>query len=309
MIQFTNVHKSYDNGRHALRGVSFAIDEGEFVFLVGPSGSGKSTIMKLFTGEIKPSQGTVEVNGFNVGKIRRRKMAKLRRTLGVVFQDFRLIEKKSVYDNIALAMRVFGKTGKEIRARVAEVLTLVGLEKSVHVFPPQMSGGEQQRVAIARALVNKPALIIADEPTGNIDPARSLEIMHLMERINQLGTTVVVVTHEKELVNRFNRRVIAIDKGKIVRDSIGAYDDKTSDQLTLDLESVPVVQPDPGDIQIAGYYSYAVSPSYPEAAQEQPDIPEESVPPAPEYPRILSGDVSEFINAMMSDILDDKDDT
>jgi cell division transport system ATP-binding protein len=302
MIQFTNVHKSYDNGKHALKGASFAIDEGEFVFLVGPSGSGKSTIMKLFTGEIKPSQGSVEVNGFNVGKIRRRKMAKLRRTLGVVFQDFRLIEKKTVYDNIALAMRVFGQTGKEIRKRVGEVLSLVGLEKSAHAFPPQLSGGEQQRVAIARALVNKPSLIIADEPTGNIDPARSLEIMHLLERINGLGTTVVVVTHEKELVNRFNRRVIAIDKGRIVRDSIGSYDE-AAEQLTFDLAGIPVVTPDPGDIQIAGYYDYA---TYGEDAPYVPAVPDEAKPEAPEYPRIISGDVSDFINAMMSDILDNE---
>ncbi len=223
MVQFTDVFKSYENGTKALRGISFTINDGEFVFLVGPSGSGKTTIIKLLTGEIAPTEGTVMVNNYDLGHIRFSKMPYMRRTLGVVFQDYRLIEDKTVYENVAFAMRVIGASGKEIRRRVPYVLELVGLDTRTRRKPQELSGGEQQRVAIARALVNNPRLIIADEPTGNLDPARSLEIMMLLQKINELGTTVLVVTHEKELVESFSKRVIAIDAGKIISDGMDGY--------------------------------------------------------------------------------------
>lgn len=223
MVIFQDVFKTYENGTKALKGVSFEIKDGEFAFLVGPSGSGKTTIIKLITGEIAPMDGNVIVNGFDMGNIKFSKMPYMRRTLGVVFQDFRLIEDKSVYDNVAFAMRVVGASSKEIRRRVPYVLELVGLDGRVRRRPQELSGGEQQRVAIARALVNNPSLIIADEPTGNLDPARSLEIMMLLEKINELGTTVLVVTHEKELVNSFSKRVIAIDAGRVISDGMDGY--------------------------------------------------------------------------------------
>ena len=223
MIELTNVVKTYDIGTKALRGVSMKIEDGEFVFLVGPSGSGKSTIIKLLTAELAPTEGCVNVNGFQLEKIRSRAIPYLRRTLGVIFQDFRLIENKTVYDNVAFAMRVIGASEKEIKKRVPYVLELVGLENKGRRLPNELSGGEQQRVAIARALVNNPSVIIADEPTGNLDPARSLEIMMLLEHINALGTTVMVVTHEKELVNRFTKRVVAINEGLIISDGMDGY--------------------------------------------------------------------------------------
>ena len=223
MIELTNVVKTYDIGTKALRGVSMKIEDGEFVFLVGPSGSGKSTIIKLLTAELAPTEGCVNVNGFQLEKIRSRVIPYLRRTLGVIFQDFRLIENKTVYDNVAFAMRVIGASEKEIKKRVPYVLELVGLENKGRRLPNELSGGEQQRVAIARALVNNPSVIIADEPTGNLDPARSLEIMMLLEQINALGTTVMVVTHEKELVNRFTKRVVAINEGLIISDGMDGY--------------------------------------------------------------------------------------
>ena len=223
MIELTNVVKTYDIGTKALCGVSMKIEDGEFVFLVGPSGSGKSTIIKLLTAELAPTEGCVNVNGFQLEKIRSRAIPYLRRTLGVIFQDFRLIENKTVYDNVAFAMRVIGASEKEIKKRVPYVLELVGLENKGRRLPNELSGGEQQRVAIARALVNNPSVIIADEPTGNLDPARSLEIMMLLEQINALGTTVMVVTHEKELVNRFTKRVVAINEGLIISDGMDGY--------------------------------------------------------------------------------------
>ena len=223
MIKLTDVFKVYANGTKALKGVTFALEKGEFAFLVGPSGSGKSTIIKLLTGEIAATDGNVIVNGYDMERIKMRKMPYLRRTVGVIFQDFRLIEKKTVFENVAFAMRVIGASNKEIRVRVPYVLELVGLENKVKVKPPELSGGEQQRVAVARALVNNPSLIIADEPTGNLDPARSLEIILLLQKINELGTTVLVVTHEKPLVDRFSRRVIAIDGGRIISDGMDGY--------------------------------------------------------------------------------------
>ena len=224
MIELTNVVKTYDTGTRALNGVSLKIEDGEFVFLVGPSGSGKSTIIKILTAELQPTEGSVHVNGFALEKIRSRAIPYLRRTLGVIFQDFRLIENKSVYDNVAFAMRVIGAPEREIKKRVPYVLELVGLKGMEDRYPDELSGGEQQRVAIARALVNNPSTIVADEPTGNLDPNRSLEIMTLLERINALGTTVVVVTHERDLVNHFDKRVIMIDHGQVNGDGVGTYE-------------------------------------------------------------------------------------
>lgn len=224
MIRLRDVEKTYDNGTQALKGISFVIDDGEFVFLVGPSGSGKSTIIKLLTGEILPSAGRIMINGFSMSNISDRQIPYMRRTIGVIFQDFRLIAKKTVYDNLALAMRAVGASSKEIRNRIPYVLELVGLAGKEAHYPDELSGGEQQRVAIARALVNNPSTIVADEPTGNLDPGRSLEIMTLLERINALGTTVVVVTHEKGLVNHFDKRVIMIDGGVVAGDGVGTYE-------------------------------------------------------------------------------------
>ena len=224
MIRMTNVEKTYDNGTCALNGISFQIDDGEFVFLVGPSGSGKSTIIKLLTGEVLPSCGRVMINGFSMGRISDKQIPLMRRTLGVIFQDFRLIQNKTVFENLSLAMRAVGASSREIRSRIPYVLELVGLEGKEKRYPDELSGGEQQRVAIARALVNNPDTIVADEPTGNLDPNRSLEIMSLLERINALGTTVVVVTHEKSLVNRFEKRVIMINEGNVVTDSARSYE-------------------------------------------------------------------------------------
>ena len=224
MIEFVDVVKSYTAGNTALQGVTMQIEDGEFVFLVGPSGSGKSTILKLITGELKPTSGSVHVNGYSLERIRRREVPYLRRTVGVVFQDFRLIESKTVYDNVAFAMRVIGASAREIRERVPYVLELVGLDNKSQRHPNELSGGEQQRLAIARALVNNPSTIIADEPTGNLDPARSLEIMTLLQEINNLGTTVLVVTHEMNLVEHFSKRVIAIDDGLVVTDGMEGYE-------------------------------------------------------------------------------------
>ena len=218
MIQFIDVVKSYEQGNNALNGVTMQIEDGEFCFLVGPSGSGKSTIIKLITGELKPTSGAVHVNGYSLERIRKREIPYLRRTVGVVFQDFRLIDKMTVYENVAFAMRVVGAREKEIKDRVPYVLELVGLEGKMSRHPHEMSGGEQQRLAIARALVNNPSTIIADEPTGNLDPERSFEIMALLQEINNLGTTVLVVTHAQNLVELFNKRVIAIDEGLVVSD-------------------------------------------------------------------------------------------
>ena len=223
MIEFVDVTKSYSVGTHALRGINMQIEDGEFAFLVGPSGSGKSTIIKLITGELKPTSGTVHVNGYSLERIRKREVPYLRRTIGVVFQDFRLIESKTVYENVAFVMRAVGAREQQIRERVPYVLELVGLETKSRRHPTELSGGEQQRLAIARALVNNPSTIIADEPTGNLDPARSLEIMNLLQEINKLGTTVLVVTHEMNLVQQFGNRVIAINEGLVVSDGMEGY--------------------------------------------------------------------------------------
>ena len=224
MIRLKDVEKTYENGTEALQGISFTIEDGEFVFLVGPSGSGKSTIIKLLTGEVIPTAGRVMVNGFSMSRISDRQIPYMRRTIGVIFQDFRLIPKKTVFDNLSLAMRAVGATPRDIRTRIPYVLELVGLKGMEDRYPDELSGGEQQREASARALENNPSTIVADEPTGNLDPNRSLEIMTLLERINALGTTVVVVTHERDLVNHFDKRVIMIDHGQVNGDGVGTYE-------------------------------------------------------------------------------------
>ena len=224
MVQMNNVTKVYDSSKTvALENVDLTINEGEFVFLVGPSGSGKTTLMKLITGEVSATSGQVIVNDFDLTNIRRSRLPKVRRTLGVIFQDYRLIENLSVYDNVAFVMRVVGAAPKEIKKRVPYVLELVGLEGREKRMPNELSGGEQQRVAIARALANNPRMIVADEPTGNLDPVRSLELMLLFEKINEMGTTILVVTHEKELVNAFAKRVITIDGGHVISDGMDGY--------------------------------------------------------------------------------------
>ena len=223
LVELKNVSVTYSTGVDALNNVSLKINDGEFAFVVGSSGAGKSTLIKLILKEIDATNGVVMVNNYNLSNLKRKKIPSFRRTIGFVFQDFRLIPSMTVYENIAFAMRVIGAREKEIRSRVPYVLELVGLENKGRRHPGELSGGEQQRVAIARALVNNPSMIIADEPTGNLDPARSYEIMLLLEEINNLGTTVLVVTHERELVERFTKRVIAIDDGKVISDGMDGY--------------------------------------------------------------------------------------
>ncbi len=220
MIEFKGVHKVYDNGTKALKDVNIRIEKGEFVFIVGASGAGKSTFLKLIMREEVANAGEVIVNDFKLSKLRRREIPYLRRTMGVVFQDFRLINHMNVFDNVAFAMRVIGASQREVRKRVPYILGLVGLQNKARNFPMELSGGEQQRVGLARALVNNPSLIIADEPTGNIDPELSYEIVELLNEINRRGTTVIMVTHERDLVRMFNRRVIEIRDGCVVADHI-----------------------------------------------------------------------------------------
>ena len=219
MIEFKNVSKVYNNGTEALRNLSISIAKGEFVFIVGSSGAGKSTFLKLIMREEVPNSGEIVVNGRKLSTVRKRDVPYLRRTMGIVFQDFRLIDKMTVYDNVAFAMHIVGASDREIRKRVPYVLGLVGLEKKMDNHPAELSGGEQQRVGLARALVNNPSMIIADEPTGNVDPAMSYEIVELLTEINRRGTTVLMVTHEHDLVKRFPRRVIEIQGGTVVGDT------------------------------------------------------------------------------------------
>lgn len=254
MIEFRNVSKNYPSGTHALNNVSLKINDGEFVFIVGSSGAGKSTFLKLIMSEEKLTKGEIIVDGIRLSKLRRRKVPYLRRKMGIVFQDFRLIEKMSVYDNVAFAMRCVGASNKTIKERVPYILKLVGLGSKIKSKPSQLSGGEQQRVSLARALVNNPEIIIADEPTGNVDPEMSHEIIDLLSEINKQGTTIIIVTHEHDLVKEFGKRVIEIHKGKIVHDTmleetpveeielISSYDqesanDELSPLLKLDEES------------------------------------------------------------------------
>ena len=218
IITFKDVSKTYESGTHALHHVSLHVEKGEFVFIVGPSGAGKSTLIKMLLREETPTKGTVLVNGYNLCTMKRRHIPAFRRTIGVVFQDFRLIHTMTVYENVAFALQVTNVSSKYIRRRVPYILDLLGLAKKARSYPPEISGGEQQRVAIARALVNNPALIIADEPTGNIDPELSYEIVELLNEINRCGTTIVMVTHEHGLVSHFDHRVIGIEKGRVILD-------------------------------------------------------------------------------------------
>ena len=218
MITLENVSKSYANGQPALNDVSLNIEKGEFVFIVGNSGSGKSTLIKLLLKELDPTSGTIKVNDQDLGKLKRRQIPKYRRGVGVVFQDFRLLKDRNVYENVAFAQRVIERPNRVIKKRVPEILTLVGLAEKYKSFPRELSGGEQQRVALARALVNRPNILLADEPTGNLDPKNSLEIMKLLEEINERGTTVLVVTHNREIVNAFKKRVITMRKGVVISD-------------------------------------------------------------------------------------------
>lgn len=219
-----DVWKTYADGSHALRGVSVQIDKDEFVYVVGPSGAGKSTFMKLIYREEIPTKGQIVVSGFNIGKLKQRKIPFVRRNIGVVFQDFRLLPKLTAYENVAFAMEVIEAPPKVIKRRVPEVLELVGLKHKASSLPAQLSGGEQQRIAIARAIVNNPSVIVADEPTGNLDPENSWGIMKLLEEINYRGTTIVMATHNKDIVNAMRQRVIAIEHGHIVRDEVrGEY--------------------------------------------------------------------------------------
>ena len=219
MIKIEGVSKSYGNGAPALNNLNLDIDEGEFVFVVGASGSGKSTFIKLLLKELDPTEGTIEVNGVNLSKLKTRGIAKYRRSIGVVFQDFRLLQDRDVYSNIAFAQRVIGVAPKEIKKNVARMLSLVGLSEKYRSNPSELSGGEQQRVALARALVNKPDILLADEPTGNLDPENSWEIMKLLDKINSQGTTVIVVTHNMEIVEAMNKRVITMKKGVKISDN------------------------------------------------------------------------------------------
>ena len=225
MIEFRNVFKTYSNGTHALNGVNLTVEKGEFVFIVGASGAGKSTFLKLIMHEETPTKGAIIVNDMHLENLKRRKVPYLRRTMGIVFQDFRLIPNMTVYDNFAFAMHIVGASKMEIRRRVSYALNLVGLSGKARSKPDELSGGEQQRVGLARALVNNPTMIIADEPTGNVDPNMSYEIVELLSEINRRGTTVIMVTHEHQLVRDFGRRVIMIENGTVVADNSEEYDD------------------------------------------------------------------------------------
>ena len=253
MIDFENVSKTYPNGTHALHDVSLHIDKGEFVFIVGASGAGKSTFLKLIMKEETPSSGEITINGNKLSSLRKRDVPYLRRHMGIVFQDFRLIDKMNVFDNVAFAMRAVGENTATVKKRVPYVLDLVGLKDKMWDKPSELSGGEQQRVSLARALVNNPEIIVADEPTGNIDPELSHEIIELLTRINTMGTTVLVVTHEHELVREFNQRVITLDMGRVVGD--------TAEKLV--------------DVNTAAYeemYEEAYEQAYDDSPEEYPEL-------------------------------------
>ncbi|KKI89222.1 cell division protein FtsE [Bacillus sp. SA1-12] len=228
MIEMSEVYKTYPNGVLAINGIDIKINQGEFVYVVGPSGAGKSTFIKMMYREEKPSSGKIIINGVDLSTLKESKVPMLRRNIGVVFQDFKLLTKLTVFENVAFALEVIGENPKNIKKRVLDVLDLVQLKHKARFFPDELSGGEQQRVSIARSIVNNPSVMIADEPTGNLDPDTSWEIMHLFEEINNRGTTIVMATHNKEIVNTLKKRVIAIEDGKIARDEArgeyGIYD-------------------------------------------------------------------------------------
>ena len=225
MIELKNVTKIYDGEVVGVENLNLQIEDGEFVFVVGESGSGKSTLLKLLMRELLPDEGEVIIDGKDITKLKRRKIAELRRSMGIVFQDYRLLPKRTVYDNVAFSLQVIETSPKKIKKSVPAALNLVGLAHKAKSLPNEISGGEQQRTAIARAIVNNPSLVIADEPTGNLDPRNSEEIMEVLEAINMRGTTVIIATHDKEIVNEMQKRVIHLENGIVVRDSGGGYDD------------------------------------------------------------------------------------
>ncbi len=254
VVAFRDVSKQYDSGDRGLAEATFSIERGEFVFLVGQTGSGKSTIMRLLIKEHEPTSGTIEVAGRDLADITGGDVAHYRRNLGVVFQDFKLLPNRTVYDNVAYALQVTGHKRKEIRAKVPDILRLTGLSLKLHSYPDQLSGGEQQRVAVARAFVNHPPLLLADEPTGNLDPETSIGIMQLLYRINRTGTTVVVATHDNAMVDRMRRRVIEVAQGRVIRDELGGgYSPREEDtaEFGLLMRGEPSPQPrrlsEPGD--------------------------------------------------------------
>lgn len=281
MIDFENVSKTYSNGTNALHNVNIHIDKGEFVFIVGPSGAGKSTFLKLIMREETATSGEITINGNKLSTLRKRDVPYLRRHMGIVFQDFRLIDKMNVFDNVAFAMRAVGEKSSTVKKRVPYVLELVGLQDKMKDKPSELSGGEQQRVSLARALVNNPEIIIADEPTGNIDPELSYEILELLTRINSMGTTVLVVTHEHELVREFNQRVIAIDKGEVISDTASGM---------APLKTVLHEQPDIAD-------DYAA----PEAVAPVEEPPAAAAPVDGEPPETVETPADELTDALAAD--------
>jgi len=250
MIDMIGITKTYENGAKGLHEVHLSIKKGEFVFIVGSSGSGKTSFVRLLLKEIEPTKGKIIIDGKDIGRISRRDMPYFRRKLGVVFQDFRLLKNKTVYENVAFAMRIVEATNKEIRRTVPQVLTLVGLAKKAKAYPHQLSGGEQQRVSLARAIINKPPILIADEPTGNLDPDTAWEIMTLLEDINNLGTTVVVATHARDIVDDMQKRVVVLSDGKVLRDTenSGYTMPLDSEQSTVDNEDISEATEDDGQI-------------------------------------------------------------
>jgi cell division transport system ATP-binding protein len=279
MIDFKNVSKVYDNGTKALNNVNIHIDKGEFVFVVGASGAGKSTFLKLMMREEVPSSGTITIKDYNLGEMKKRKIPYFRRNLGIVFQDFRLIPNMTVYDNVAFAMRVVGAREKDIRKRVPYVINIVGLSQKARNYPNELSGGEQQRVALARALVNNADIIIADEPTGNVDPQMSLEIVELLKRLNETGTTVIMVTHAHNLVRMFDNRVIVLDSGSVVAD--GAIEE----------EGIPVHQSSHLNIEVKEQKKEnKITQKFVSAPKEKPE--EKPVEDEPD---------EDFLNAIISD--------
>ena len=286
MIEFRGVYKAYENGTKALADVNLKIDKGEFVFVVGASGAGKSTFIKLIVHEEKPNAGEIIVGNYKLSRLKRRHVPKLRRTMGIVFQDFRLIRNMTVFENVAFAMRVVGASKQDIRKRVAYALNIVGLNEKARNYPEELSGGEQQRVALARALVNNPAMIIADEPTGNVDPTMAYEIVDLLTEINKRGTTVIMVTHEHQLVRDFGHRVVMIENGQIVADNAGLADQTTGESsITLqtsvfeevketaaeaveepEVEEAEVVEEQPESLSLTG--GFVIQQPAPEAEKE-----------------------------------------
>ncbi len=245
IIELREATKVYPGGHMALDRISLAIDRGEFVFLVGPTGCGKSTLIKLLIRELSATEGTVSIAGRNIGALARKKIPQLRRNIGTVFQDFKLLPDRTVYDNVAYALQVIGASRAEIREQVPETLRLVGLSTKLHSYPDQLSGGEQQRVSIARAFVNHPPLLLADEPSGNLDPVTSIGVMQLLYRINKTGTTVLVVTHDREMVDSMRRRVIELYEGRVVRDEVsGGYTEESTTEFGLRMRAEMGVGPE-----------------------------------------------------------------